>query len=56
MREMTEIEILERKIELKEQHLLLTLLDLETKRERLAILKTKEATDKERGISEESAV
>ena len=53
---MTEIEILERKIELKEQHLLLILLDLEAKRERLAILKSKEASDKGHGINGKSAV
>lgn len=42
MSEMTAIEILKRKIELREQHLLLILLDLEAKRQRLAILKSKQ--------------
>jgi len=41
MGEMSQIEVLKRKIELKEQHLLLTLLDLKAKRERLAVLKSK---------------
>ena len=52
MREMTEIEVLERKIELKEQHSLLTLQNLKKKRERLAILKSNETTGKGHGINE----
>jgi len=46
MNEMTEIEILARKIELREQHLLLILLDLEAKRKHLIILNDREESNK----------